>query len=301
MRALITGGAGFIGSRLTSFLLAAGHEVLVVDDFRLGQPRPAPHERLRVVAASLGTDLAAEAIAEFEQESVFHLAALHHIPYTEAHPGETRDVNVAGTAWLLERLQHSAPRAVVACSSASVYGFGQSPMSEDAPFAPRGVYGQTKVETEALLRSFARANPHVRAAAARLFNVYGPGDRTPHLMPALMGQIRGGGTIRVGNTWPRRDYVHVDDVADALNRLAVGPAGSVAYNVGTGRGTSVAALIGVLAGVAGHPAELRIDPKRVRADDGHLVADPSRLMSETSWRPRVELREGLEWLVGRAA
>ena len=300
MRALITGGAGFIGSRLRVDLLDAGHEALVVDDLRLDHPRPEPHERLQVVVDSLGGDAVADAIVAFGPEVVFHLAAIHYIPYTEAHPEETRQVNVDGTAWILKLCEDLAPRAVVACSSAAVYGFSDEPLREDAPFAPRGVYGETKIETERLLGSFAAAHPGVRVAAARLFNVYGPGDRNPHLMPALMEQIRRGDTIKVGNTWPKRDYVHVNDAAAALLRLSAGPPGFAAYNVGTGIGTSVTGLIDALvaaAGLTGQSARWEADATRVRADDGHLVSDPSRITADTGWRPEVRLRDGLAWLV----
>lgn len=297
MRALITGGAGFIGSRLHTVLLEAGHEVLVIDDLRLGHPKPAPHDRLQVLVEEIGTAAAADTIRDFAPDLVFHLAAIHYIPYTEAHPEETREVNVAGTAWLLDLLEELSPRAVVACSSASVYGFSDSPLTEESPYAPRGVYGETKVDLEGLLRPYAKAHPGQRVAAARLFNVYGPGDLNPHLMPALMEQIRRGDTIKVGNTWPLRDYVHVNDVADALVELSGGDPGYVVYNVGTGRGTSVEELITVMAELAGLPGRFEVDPARVRADDGHLVGDPSRLMAETGWRPRVELRDGLAWLV----
>jgi UDP-glucose 4-epimerase len=297
MRALITGGAGFIGSRLRSVLLDAGHEALVIDDLRLDHPRPTPRERLHMVVDSLGTDSAAEAVRAFAPDVVFHLAGIHYIPYTEAHPEETWQVNVDGTAWLLKLCEDLTPRALVACSSAAVYGFSDAPLHEDSPLAPRGVYGETKIETERLLRSFAEAHPDVSVAGARLFNVYGPGDLNPHLMPALMAQIRSGDTIRVGNTWPKRDYVHVNDAADALIRLTAGPPGFAAYNVGTGIGTSVASLIEVLVSVAGLSARCEPDPARIRADDGHLVSDPSRLIADTGWRPKVALRDGLAWLV----
>lgn len=297
MRALITGGAGFIGSRLRVALLDAGHDALIIDDLRLGHPRPAPHERLRVVVDSLGTDAAADAVRAFAPEAVFHLAAIHYIPYTEAHPEETWQVNVDGTAWLLKLCEDLAPHTVVACSSAAVYGFSDGPLREDSPFAPRGVYGETKIETERLLGSYAAAHPGVRVAAARLFNVYGPGDRNAHLMPALMEQIRRGDTIKVGNTWPKRDYVHVNDAAAALLRLADGPPGFAAYNVGTGIGTTVTRLIDDLVSVAGLAARCEVDEARVRADDGHLVGDSARITADTGWRPEVSLRDGLAWLV----
>ncbi len=255
MRALVTGGAGFIGTRLHTVLLDAGHEVLIVDDLRFGHVMPLPMDMLHVVIDSLGSQAAADAIRDFEPTVVFHAAAIHHRPYTEAHPQESVRVNVDGSRWLLKVCDGlSELEAVIACSTAAVYGFEDEVITEDAPIAPRGVYGESKLRMERSMRRFSAAHPRVCVAAARLFNVYGPGNRTSHVMPTLMDQLWRSEPLRVGNTWPKRDYVHVYDVAEALVRLARWRPGFWAYNVGTGVGTSV--------GPAHRPA--RLDRRRLR-------------------------------------
>lgn len=296
MRALVTGGAGFVGTRLHTVLLDAGHEVLIVDDLRLGHAKPLPMDTLAVVVDSLGTKAAADAIRDFAPTVVFHLAALQYRPYTEANPAETRRVNVEGSAWLLKVCDELPVEAFIACSSAAVYGFDDEPLTEDAPLAPRGVYGESKVRMERLMRRYAATHPSVCVAAARLFNVYGPGNLNPHILPMLLDQVWRDEPLHVGNTWPKRDYVHVYDVAEALVRLARWRPGFWAYNVGTGVGTSVGHLIGLLTRMAGNTRMYESVADRMRLDDGHLVSDPSRLITSTGWRPRVELRDGLAWL-----
>ncbi len=296
MRALVTGGAGFIGSRLHTVLLDAGHDVLIVDDLRVGHAKPLPMDTLEVVIDSLGTKVVAQAVRDFAPTVVFHLAAIHYIPYTEANPAETSRVNVDGTAWLLKVCDELPLQAFIASSAAAVYGFGDERITEDAPVEPRGVYGETKVRMEAKLRRYSATHPSVCVAAARLFNVYGPGSLNPHLVPMLMDQVWRDQPLLVGNTWPKRDYVHLYDVAEAFVRLAKWRPGFAAYNVGTGVGTSVAQLIGLLTRMAGSHRMYETDPRRMRADDGHLVSDPGRLITNTGWRPRIELADGLAWL-----
>jgi UDP-glucose 4-epimerase len=297
MRALVTGGAGFIGTRLHTVLLDAGHEVLILDDLRFGHVMPLPMDMLHVVIDSLGSKAAADAIRDFEPTVVFHAAAIQHRPYTEEHPQESVRVNVDGSRWLLKVCDELPElEAVIACSTAAVYGFADEVITEDAPIAPRGVYGESKLRMERSMRRFSAAHPRVCVAAARLFSVYGPGSRTPHVMPALMEQIWRSEPLRVGNTWPKRDYVHVYDVAEALVRLARWRPGFWAYNVGTGVGTSVGQLIGRLAWIAGVSGVHESDPALMRVDDGHLVSDPSRIITSTGWRPRIELTDGLAWL-----
>jgi UDP-glucose 4-epimerase len=296
MRALVTGGAGFIGSRLHTVLLDAGHEVLIVDDLRMGHAKPLPMETLEVSVDSLGSRAAAVAIRDFAPTVVFHLAALSYIPFTEANPEETHRVNVDASAWLLKVCDGLPLQAFIAGSSAAVYGFNDEATSEDTPLAPRGVYGESKVRMEAKLRRFAATHPSVCVAAARLFNVYGPGNLNPNVVPMLMDQVWRDEPLLIGNTWPKRDYVHVYDVAEAMMRLSRWRPGFWAYNVGTGVGTSVGHLAGLLTRLAGSNRMYEHDPARTRAEDGHLVSDPSRLITSTGWRPRVELADGLAWL-----
>lgn len=291
MRALVTGGAGFIGSALVRDLLADGAEVLVVDDLSVGKALPPTDLDVSVVAESLDSEAVGAAIGDFAPDAVFHLAALHFIPWCERNPGATHHANVAGTRRLLERLRTRPPRRLVFASSMAVYGFRAEPTAESAPRRPNSVYATTKVLGEDLMTEFAEANPACTVAMPRLANVYGPGDLNDHLIPSLCRALDG--ELRVGNRWPQRDYVHVSDVVSAMRCLAELPAGVHVYNVGTGVGTTVETIVGTLAEISGVSRPVRSDPARQRSDDGHLVADPTALRQATAWRPRVQLVDGL--------
>ena len=293
VRVLITGGAGFVGSALWPRLVAAGHEVLVVDDLSTGiwgsGARPVLFQE-----GALGDPALAVTVRDFAPHLVFHLAARHYIPWCDAHPEQTREVNVDGLRWLLRSLEAAPPTTLVFASSAAVYGFSDTALPEVAALRPVGSYGESKREGERLLTAYAREHPAVRVAAARLFNVFGPGDRTPHVIPRLVDAVRAGEPVTVGNLWPKRDYVFVDDVVDALLALAEGSGGWSVHNVAKGRGDSVLDVLRALQDIHGVDTAVHVDPACVREDDGHLVGDISRIRASTGWSPRHSLRSGLE-------
>lgn len=273
---LVTGGSGFIGSRLIRHI--AGHDIRNIDlanDEDIRDPETA------------------STIAEYDPEVAFLLAARHYVPWCREHPAETRSVNVDGTAATLRHLGPSV-RTIVLASSAAVYGFSDQAATEHRAFDPQDIYGETKVEGEALLRSYAREHPSVRCIAARLFNVVGAGDRTDHVVPAIARKLAAGQSeLVLGNIWPMRDYVHVADVAAALTTLAFGEAPSGAYNVATGRGTTVAQLVEMFSAITGAPITVAGVDTWQRDLDGHLVGDATKLNAETGWRPTHSLETAI--------
>lgn len=291
MRALVTGGAGFIGSPLVSALLSRGAEVLVIDDLSVGTVLPEDQPRAQVRVASINDTAARQAILDFAPDTVFHLAALHFIPWCERNPDAAYRANVDGTRRLLDVLDRVRPLRLLFATSVAVYGFCEDRVIESMPRKPNGVYANTKVVGEDLVRDYARWHPECTVTMPRLANVYGPGDPNEHLIPMLCRDL--GGEIRVGNLWPQRDYVHVSDVVSAMLCVSQLPAGLHTYNVGTGVGTTVDTIVQTLAGLSGVPMTLISEPERQRADDGHLVADPTALQRATGWRPRTDLRTGL--------
>jgi UDP-glucose 4-epimerase len=293
---VVTGGAGFIGSRVVATRLANGDEVVVFDNLTRGSATALPlgtDARCTLIEADIRDPQTARAIADLKPDVVIHCAALHYIPYCIAHPEETIEVNVEGTRLLLEALDAAQPRVVVFCSSAAVYGFAEGPRSEPEAHTPVDIYGESKSQGEALLTAYAERNPHTRAVAARLFNVYGPRDTNPHVVPALVEVAVRGEQIRLGNLWPLRDYVHVEDVAAALLALSSPDCELTLANVGTGIGHSVQDLVDTLEVLSEHPLEIVHDPSRERANDGHLLCDPKVLKTRTGWRPTHDLRSGL--------
>ena len=173
-RVLITGGAGFIGSHLVDLMVDSGASVLVVDDFRLGR-----REHLeRVMSTGQATVLEADIrsaddlrpVADFEPDTVFHMAALHFIPYCNAHPQEALDVNVLGLESVIRAVRSAPLTSFVFPSSGAIYGFGDERWPENAPAKPDEIYGISKWMGEQIVARFHADRPDVRTAVARLFN-----------------------------------------------------------------------------------------------------------------------------------
>ncbi len=299
--ALVTGGAGFIGSVLCRRLLEEGRDVVAYDNLSYGRegllgPK---HERLRLVRGDLrdGEGLRT-LLRDRNPEVVFHLGALHFIPYCNAHPVEAMDVNLNGTRALLAACRERPPRALVFTSSAAVYPLEGSPFDEERLPRPVDTYGHTKLSGEDLVRLFGR-EVGAGVVVARLFNAFGPDDTNPHLIPEIVQQVRSGlRALRLGNLEPVRDYIHVRDVAAALVRLAkLGGAGEV-YNVGTGRGHSVRDVVAAFGEALGQPLEIAQDPERVRpVERQELVAETRKIRDRTGWAPRETFVDGVRELL----
>jgi UDP-glucose 4-epimerase len=234
--------------------------------------------------------------SDIRPEIVFHLAALHFIPYCNAHPAECLEVNVVGTENLLEACRRFPPRQLVIASTAAVYPISDGICSEEGtPAGPTDVYGLGKWINEQQLELFARS-ADTRCAAARISNVYGPRETNPHIVPEIVDQLVNGATeLMLGNTAPKRDYIYVDDVAEAFVSIAErNPTSFRVFNVATSTEYSVAELVEALSKHAGGPVSIRTDPQRVRSIDRmRLMSDNGRIRSETGWSPRFDLQQGL--------
>jgi UDP-glucose 4-epimerase len=295
---LVTGGAGFVGSAVLERLLEDfDGRVTVVDNLFNGRREYVPDDpRVAFVAADLRdrTEIA-RIVADAQPQAVLHLAALHFIPYCNRNPGEAMEVNVVGTQNLLQALAAHKPRVVVAASTAAVYPICDAPCREDDVIGPTDIYGVSKWTNEQQLNLFS-AETGVPCAAGRFFNVFGPRETNPHVIPEIIKQILEGATqIKLGNVKPKRDYVFTEDVADAVLALAEQHrAGFRPFNVGTGNEYSVEEVAQAIAQVSGRPVEIVIDPARVRPSDRlHLACDYSRIEREMGWRPRQDLPGGL--------
>jgi UDP-glucose 4-epimerase len=302
---LVIGGAGFVGHHLVPRLLADDRDVVVIDNLSRGSmERFGPHlgdARLQVVRGDV-TDavLLRQVVAEIRPAVVFHLAALHFIPYCLAHPSETLLVNVVGTQLVLDALAPVPDARLVFASTADVYATSDGPHGEDDAIATTNVYGASKRACEELFAIARRSDPARRIVVARLFNVFGPGETNPHVLPDILAQVREGNVLRLGNLEPRRDYIHARDVAEALVRCGAHAGPETVFNVGTGVGTSVRELVAVLGEALGRTLRIEQDPARVRpVERMHLVADVGRAYRTLGWTARIGLREGLRDLVRR--
>ena len=270
MTTLITGSAGFVGRHLSPLL----DDEIVAIDRTLGQDLTEPGTAMR--------------IAVQEVDTVFHLAAEHFVPWCRLHPVETLLTNVSGFMNVLAGLEQHPPKRIVFTSSAAVYGLNPMLRLEGDPLDPVDVYGWSKVIGEELLEAFSQRHPETTCVSARLANVYGPDDPHEHIIPVLLAAKANEDIPALGNLWPQRDYIHVDDVADALVTLSDLAPGYHVYNVGTGIGTTVMQLISLL----GWPS-WTVDPDKMRDNDGHLILGVHKINHDTGWIARHSLQEVL--------
>jgi UDP-glucose 4-epimerase len=296
---LVTGGAGFVGSSLIDALLERCEDarITVLDNLFNGHEAYLPKSpRVSLVKVDLRDRPGVmDAIDRHRPEVVFHLAALHYIPYCDAHPSETLEVNVIGTQNLLDACRKAMPSVLVAVSTVAVYPVRDEPNPEDSPTGPVDIYGLSKYFNEKQVELYAR-QASTRCAVARLANVYGPRETNPHVIPEIIRQmLQGSDSISLGNVKPRRDYIYVTDVARGLMSIAAGNDHPYrVYNVGTGREYSVEEIIAHLVAISGRPLRVAVDPERVRATDRmHLVCDLRRIGEELGWAPEHSIRSGL--------
>jgi UDP-glucose 4-epimerase len=299
-RILVTGGAGFIGSHLVDSLLDSGNDVLVVDNFSLGRRahlrQPGPPGTLTVIDGDIRSAADLRPVADFAPDTVFHMAALHFIPYCNAHPAEALDVNVLGLDMVIRAVRRSPVKTFVFPSSGAIYGFGDNPWPETAPPRPDEIYGISKWVGEQVMTRFHEDRPEVRTVIARLFNTYGPRETNPHVLPDIMKRLHEGRTIELGNLWPKRDLIFVTDTAAGIAATAAGQAGLEVFNVGTGCGTAIQDVLQVIEEITGNPLDVRQVPGRIREGDGHLISDPHKLTA-TGWKPEYDLEAGLRRLL----
>ncbi|GAA4418269.1 GDP-mannose 4,6-dehydratase [Actinokineospora soli] len=301
MRALVTGGAGFIGSTLVDRLLRDGHEVTVVDTFTRGKREnlvgAEATGRCAVREADVTDPAIAAVIADAAPEVVFHLAAQIDVRVSVAEPVLDVTQNVLGTVNLAEAARAAGVRKVVfASSGGSIYGTPtELPVAEDAPINPKSPYAASKFSGEVFLNTY-RQLYGMDCTHLALANVYGPRqdpDGEAGVVAIFARALLAGRPTRVygdgGNT---RDYVYVDDVVAAFVAAAGEAGGGVRYNIGTGVQVSDRELHTLVAKAAG----AEDNPEHAPARLGDLRAsalDASAALRDLGWKPEVDITEGV--------
>ena len=311
MRVLVTGGAGYVGGFTARHLAASGHEVSVLDDLCAGHAPAAPPGSL-VVCDIADRARVTALLRERRIEAVLHFAAFLSVGDSERMPDAYWRNNVAGSLSLLTAMREAGVERVVFSSSAGVYGeSAQMPLREDAPQAPKSTYASTKAVVERMIEDFARGFG-LRNVRLRYFNAAGASadgahgehhDPETHLVPIILHKLLG---LRAkltvfGDDFPTpdgtciRDYVHVEDLADAharaLDWTARAPAGAgEAVNLGTGTGHSVLEVIRAAERVAGRKVEFERGPRRA-GDPPSLIASTEKAARVLGWRPRASLED----------
>jgi UDP-glucose 4-epimerase len=307
VRLLVTGGAGYIGSVVAAQLVAAGHEVTVLDDLSTGFAEALP-PGATFVKGTL-RDCAAEVLSD-DIEAVLHFAARSLVGESVAEPARYWSSNLGGTIALLEAMREMRVRTIVFSSTAAVYGEPErTPVTETDPTRPTSPYGASKVAVDTSLTEFARMYGF-GAVSLRYFNVAGAqqtaggswlGERhhpETHLIPNVLAAAAEGGRVQIfGDDYPTpdgtcvRDYIHVTDLADAHLRAlaACRPGEHRVYNLGHGTGFSVREVIEVCREITGRDIGTDVGSRRA-GDPAVLVASSAKIQADLGWRATRDLR-----------
>jgi UDP-glucose 4-epimerase len=313
---LVTGGAGYIGSHMVKTLVAAGRDVVVLDDLSSGH-EDAVHPKARFVRGDIRDRAKVSALVkEHGVTGVVHFAAKIQVGESMVKPRMYFQDNLVATLALLETLLDEGVGAFILSSTAAVYGDPEyTPIDEAHPKKPVNTYGESKLFIEHALRRYHDAYG-LKYAALRYFNASGADpaaglgerhDPETHLIPLVLDAAAG---LRkdigvFGDDWEtrdgtcERDYIHVLDLADAhlaaLGHLEAG-GGSGAYNLGTGRGTTVSEIIASVERVSGKPVPVVVRPRR-DGDPAVLVASAKKALDTFGWQAK---RTSLDEIVGDA-
>jgi UDP-glucose 4-epimerase len=286
VRAVVTGGAGFIGSHVADALVARGDEVTVVDDLSTGR-----REHVNEAATLLVHDVREP--FEVDADVVYHLAAQADVGTSMERPGFDAAVNVVGTVNALEAARAAGAQLVFTSTGGAIYGDVARPADEEAERRPVSAYGIAKLAAEAYVGGWNRIH-RSRHVVLRLANVYGPRQSAAlegGVVSIFMERLaRGEETLVFGDGKQSRDFVYVGDVVAAV--LAGGAAAGGIFNVGTGIETSVNDLHRLCARTVGVDAQPRHMDARP-GDARRSILDAGRAGRELGWRPQVPLEEGL--------
>jgi UDP-glucose 4-epimerase len=302
MRALVTGGAGFIGSHVVDALVDRGADVLALDDLSTGRREnltQALAAGAQLIEADVADDASVAGVVETRPPDViFHLAAQIDVRISVSDPFFDARVNIGGTINVLDAArQAGTARVVFASTGGAIYGEGSGrdlPLDETAECLPDAPYGQSKYAAEGYLSLYRRLYS-LSTVSLRLGNVYGPRQDPlgeAGVVAIFCGALLEGRTPRVfGDGRQTRDYVYVGDVVDAV--VAASDSGvSGTFNVGTGTETSVLGLGRMIAEACDRPFEPEMAPPRP-GEVQRIAIDSSRATQELGWRAKTSLEEGL--------
>ena len=290
MRAIVTGGAGFIGSHVAEALLARGDEVHVLDDLSAGKRENVP------AGAELHVADVRDPLAVFDTtrpELVFHLAAQASVSVSVAKPELDAEVNVLGTVAVLEGARAHGAQVVFSSTGGAIYGECEMPATEEWPRRPLSPYGTSKLAGEEYLAAWNRLHG-TRHVSLRYGNVFGP-RQDPHgeagVVAIFLRAVADGRRPTIfGDGSQERDYVYVGDVARAT--LAATELDSGVINIATGQPTSVLELVDAMRRATGREIDPEHGPERL-GDLQRSALDPGLAARELGWKPEVSLEEGL--------
>ena len=272
---LVTGGKGFLGQVLTQKLVAQGHAVI----------SPGSNE------CDFSKEAALAYLRSISPKYIFHLAGKTGIPMSWQNPAAFYQANVDTTRILLEYCREN--KTPIHYVSAYIYGNqGPYPISEEARVEPNNPYAHSKWIAEELCRFYHRFYS-VPMTISRPFNIYGPGQSPHFFIPRILSLLRTQETVKVLDLTPKRDYVFVDDVADALIAIMRYGLTGNCYNIGTGLSFSCKEVIALMQSLLGTQKSVLSDEKTRPEEISHAQANRDKLTQTTGWVPRYSLVQGL--------
>jgi len=303
MKVLITGGYGFTGNRLCKYFYERNAEVHILDNMssvshasghlqantRLHIADIRDHERVQTICREVQPDLC------------IHLAAMHYIPDCNLRPAEAFQINVNGTLHILEACASAGTKQHILLSSGAIYADSADKLREEGSLIqPVDIYGLTKLEVEHITAYYSRRYPGNTYAAIRLFNVYGPGETNLHVIPEIIAQLKQGDVLRLGNISPKRDFIHVDDVAEGLYTLCkadLSP-GYHCFNLCSGEAFAVSDIINIMESLCNKKFKVISDPEKWRKADKQCQAgNTDKLKTATGFTTTISLKDGITSLL----
>ena len=290
MRAIVTGGAGFIGSHLVDALLVRGDDVLVLDNLVRGHREHLP-DGVELVERDVREPLE-DVFARFRPDTCFHLAAQADVRASVEHPAEDAAVNVLGTVQVLAASHKHDAKVVFSSTGGAIYGECSRPAREDDPLEPISPYGTAKLASESYLATFNRLHGSEHTVL-RYANVYGPRQESElegGVVAIFFQRFRKRERATIyGDGSQTRDFVHVSDIVAATVK---GAEQEGLFNVGSGRETSILELHELCRRASETEGDAEFAPERL-GEIQRSVLDPTRGVDELGWRPRLSLEEGL--------
>ena len=295
MKALVTGGAGFIGSNLVDRLVEYGHDVIVLDNLSTGNITNL--DKVKNKIKFINIDITKKNLDDYfeDVDQVFHLAGLADIVPSIKNPKAYFDANLLGTLNVLEASKNKQVKKYIYSASSSCYGIPSDyPTNEKSKINPKYPYALTKCLAEEMVIHWAKVYkmPNI---SLRFFNVYGPRSRTTGAYGAVFGvflaqKLANKPLTIVGDGNQTRDFIHVSDLVDAIILAAQKGKNSEIYNVGRGKEITVNSIANMIS------SKKVYIPKRP-GEPNRSLADISKIKSELNWKPKIDIEDGVKMLI----